>query len=288
MMRIVPSTAPIGAEIQGVNIAAGVDEPTFEAVRDALHRYSVVVLRDQNMTIPQQRAFCCRFGEPEGHVTKYVVPGYKDVLLVSNVLDEKGEPVGLIDAGRVWHTDGHFDAQPTMYSMLHAIEVPHDEAGRPLGSTWFAPTAVAYDRLPEAMKARLDGLKAENAVTVVLRYFEKHGIGTKRKPLTEESRRRRAVHPVVRTHPFTGRKCIYVAEGHTDFIQGLPAEESQALIEELQARCVEDALVYKHEWRPGDLLMWDNCSTQHNAVGDYGPHQRRWMHRVSVQGQPTY
>lgn len=287
MIEVVPSTAPLGAEIKGVDIAAGVDDATFATIREALHRHSVVVLRNQKITIPQQREFCLRFGASEGHVTKYLVPGYQDVLLVSNILDEKGEPIGLIDAGRVWHTDGHFDERPTMYSMLHAVEVPHDEDGEPLGSTWFVSTAVAYDRLPAEMKARLDGMKAENAVAHVIRYFDKHGIGQKRKPLTEENKRRRATHPVIRTHPFTGRKCVYVTEGHTELIQGMSEEESRRLVEDLQARCVEDAMIYRHRWQVGDLLIWDNCATQHNAVGDYGPSQRRLMHRISVQGQPT-
>jgi taurine dioxygenase len=286
-IEIVPSGKALGAEIRGVDLAAGIDDATFASVRDAFLEHSVVVLRGQRLSIPEQRDFCSRFGPPEEHATQFTVPGYRDVLCVSNIVDGAGKPIGITDAGRAWHTDGHFEERPTMYSMLYAVEVPHDEEGRPLGATMFASTADAYDTLPDSLKGRLDGLKADNTMKQIYRYFRAHGLASKRPPLTEAQEQLLGVHPVVRTHPVTGRKCIYVSSAHTERIHGLPEEESRDLVNQLQEHCIRDERVYRHEWQVGDLVMWDNCATQHCAIGDYTDQQRRLMYRVSVEGLPT-
>ena len=147
-INVVPSSAPLGAEIQGVDLGANPGPASIQAIKDALHKYKVVVLRKQAITPDQQIAFSANFGTLEPHVLpQYLVPGYKDLVRVSNVLDDEGQPIGMIDAGRVWHSDGHFLAKPNMYSMLCALEVPHDDAGNPLGATQFANSANAYQRL---------------------------------------------------------------------------------------------------------------------------------------------
>lgn len=283
-MRIVPSGVPAGAEVFGVDIAAGIDEATFAEIRGALHEHTVIVLRDQRLTPEQQIAFSRRFGPLEPHVLpKYLVPGYRDLICISNILDDAGEPIGLTDAGRVWHTDGHFAERPNLYSMLYALEVPHDDAGTPLGSTWFANTADAYDRLDAATRARLNGLTAENSLEAVHAMLRKINPDMKRAPLSEEARRV-VVHPVVRTHPVTRRRCIYVTQAATKCILGLEQTQSQALIDRLQAHCVESAYVYRHKWAVGDVLIWDNCAAQHLANGDYSLPQRRLMHRTTIAG----
>jgi taurine dioxygenase len=288
-IEVIPSSAPIGAEIRGVNLAHELDEETFQQIRDALHRHSVIVIRDQSITIPKQRAFASRFGPTEYRSGSYTVPGYTDVVCVSNILNEEGKPIGLIDAGRVWHTDSHFEPKPSMYSALYAVEVPFDDDGQPLGPTLFASTANAYDRLSDDMKARLEPLRAENSITQVFNVLHSRGFATKRPPLNEQQKSRVTVHKVIRTHPYTGRKCIYVSEGHTSHILDIPEDESRQLIDDLQKHILgDDSAIYRHRWAEGDLLMWDNCSSQHFAIGDYQLPKRRLMYRVSVAGEQTY
>lgn len=287
-LRVVPSSAPLGAEICGVDIGAGVAEPEMAGIKDALHQFKVVVLRNQGLTPEQQIAFSAHFGTLEPHVLpQYLVPGYKELVRVSNVLDDAGKPIGMVDAGRIWHADGHFLEQPNMYSMLYALEIPHADDGTPLGATKFASTAYAYAQLPEAMKQRLSGLKSVNSLAAVYAYMHGANAGKNRPPLTE-AQKREVVHPVVRTHPVTGEKCLYVSRAATMRIIGLPAAESDALIGELADSIVRDEVVYSHRWQVGDLLMWDNCGSQHLAVGDYQLPQRRLMHRTTVGGLATF
>lgn len=285
---IVPADAPLGAEIRGVDVAAGVDDDTLGAIRDALHRHKVVVLRGQRLTPGQQIAFCGRFGRLERHVLpQYGVPGHVELVRVSNVLDERGEPIGMIDAGRVWHSDGQFLEEPNLYSMLYALEVPRDDAGAPLGATRFASTAHAYATLPEATRRRIDGLHAVNSLAAVYSALQRANLASKRAPLTD-AQKREVVHPLVRTHPATGEKCLYVSRAATLRIVGRPADESDALIGELADWCVREETVHTHRWAEGDLLMWDNCGSQHLAVGDYALPRRRLMHRATVGGSRPF
>ena len=284
-MEIIPAAGlPLGADIRGIDLSRQSDAATAAAVKSALHAHQVVVVRDQRLTPEQQIEFCRQIGPLEPHVLpQYLVPGYPDLVRVSNILDDAGQPIGMIDAGRVWHSDGAFQSKPNMYSMLYAIEVPHNEAGRSLGATLFASTAHAYDTLPDAMKRRIAELKAVNSLAAVYESLRRINVAGKRAPLTE-AQKREVVHPVVRTHPDTGGKCIYVSQAATLRIEGLPEDESRALIDLLSAWCVRDEKVYRHRWQVGDLLLWDNCSTQHLAVGDYDGTQRRLMHRTTVGG----
>lgn len=288
-MEIISATGvPLGAEVRGVDLSQQFDGDTVAFVKAALHEHKVVVLRKQPLTSEQQIEFCRRFGPLEPHVLpQYLVPGYPDLVRVSNILDESGQPTGLIDAGRVWHSDGAFQARPNMYSMLLALEIPSNAAGEPLGATLFASTADAYDSLPLDMKRRIDAMKAVNSLAAVYESLRRINVAGKRAPLTE-AQKREVVHPVVRTHPETGRKCIYVSKAATLRIVGLPEDESRALIDELSEWCVRDEMIYRHRWQVGDLLLWDNCSTQHLAVGDYALPQRRLLHRTTVGGSAPY
>lgn len=287
-MTIIASDAPLGADIRGVDIAADPGDQTVQLIKDALHLYKVIVLRDQKITPEQQIAFCGRFGRLEPHVLpQYLVPGYKDLVRVSNVLDDEGKPIGMIDAGRVWHSDGQFLDRPNMYSMLYALEVPHTGDGQPLGATQFISTAHAYASLPEAKQRRLDGLKGVNSLAAVYESLRRANVASQRAPLTE-AQKREVVHPIVRTHPVTGEKCLYVSRAATMRIPELPPEESGALIDELSDWCIRDGMVYSHRWQVGDLLMWDNCASQHLAIGDYALPQRRLMHRTTVGGTAPF
>jgi len=286
--EVVSSGKPAGAEIRGVDVARGVTPEVMAKIRDALHTHKAVVLRNQRITPEQQIAFSAFFGKLEPHVLpQYLVPGYKELVRVSNVLDDAGKPIGMVDAGRVWHSDGHFLPRPNMYSMLYALEIPHDDQGQPLGATLFANTGHAYAQLPEAKRKRLDKLRGVNSLANVYQRMHAENAAKNRPPLTEEQKRE-AIHPVVRTHPVTGERCLYVSRAATGRILDLPHEESEALIEELSAWSVRPEFVYSHRWQVGDLLLWDNCASQHLAVGDYALPQRRLLHRTTVGGAETF
>lgn len=174
-----------------------------------------------------------------------------------------------------------------MGSLLLAREVPQAD-GQPLGDTLFASTCAAYDALPAEMQEKIAGLKAihrldQSRYERDQRTNQERG---KRAPLTDAQKAmiQDVVHPVVRTHPVTGRKCIYVNELYTFGIVGMEKEEGDRLIAELCEHITQSRFIYRHKWRVGDLLMWDNCATQHLAVGDYAPSQRRLMHRTTVRG----
>jgi taurine dioxygenase len=287
-IEVVPSGRPAGAEIRGVDIARGVSPSVMAQIRDALHRYKVVVLRGQRITPAQQVEFSRFFGTLERHVVpQYLVPGHEELVRVSNILDDAGTPIGLVDAGRMWHSDGHFLERPNLYSMLYAIEIPHGPDGEPLGATKFVDTGYAYAQLPQATRERLHGLRAANSLATVYERMHGSNAAKNRPPLTEEQKRE-AIHPVVRTHPATGEKCLYVSRVATSRILGLPPAESDALLGELADWCVRDEAAYVHRWQVGDLLLWDNCGGQHLAVGDYALPQRRLLHRTTVGGSPTF
>jgi taurine dioxygenase len=174
-------------------------------------------------------------------------------------------------------------AEPSRCSLLYAVEVPMQD-GQPRGDTVFASTAAAYDALSPEMKARLQGLRAVHSYAY--RYYKLTDAGKERPRLSEEQTARTpdVVHPVVATHPRTGRKCLFVNEGFTTKIVGMAEDESRRLLDELFAHVRKPQFLYRHKWAVGDLLMWDNVSTQHFAVADYKLPLRRRMQRTTVTG----
>lgn len=281
-MNVRYSDAPLGAEVSGVNLARPLDGPTFRAIEDLFHERGVIVIRDQHLTEEQHIAFSRRLGDLEIHVaTDYLKPGYPEILVVSNVV-ENGRNIGLADAGQYWHSDLSYIANPSRCSLLYALEVPV-ENGRALGETLFASAGHAYDTLPDALKAKLAGLRATHRYGD--RYRKQQAAGG-RGALSEEQLKRvpDVSHPVIASHPVTGRRVLFVNEGFTAFIEGLPREESDALLPELFAHIVRPETLYTHHWREGDLLMWDNCLTQHRAIRNYELPLRRRMHRTTVAG----
>jgi taurine dioxygenase len=284
MATVVPSDAALGAEVRGIDAARPVCDADLALVRQALHKHKVIVLRDQRLQPAQQIDFCARFGTLEEHVlAQFLVPGHRELVRVSNVLDQAGKPIGLVDAGRLWHSDGAFLDKPNLYSMLYALEIPHNAAGKALGETWFVDTGKAYETLPAATRCRIKGLKALNSLEAVYAAMHKEKAALNRPPLTE-AQRRGVVHPVVRVHPHSSQLCLYVSRAATVRILGLDEAESRQLIDELADWCVRDEMQYHHHWREGDLLLWDNCGGQHLAIGDYALPQRRLMHRATVAG----
>ena len=160
MFDLRPLPGPFGVEITGVNLANSPDDDEFKEIVDALHEHAVVCIRDQNFAPSQHIEFSRRFGELEVHIqSSFNLKGYPEIYCISNCLDDEGKPIGLAEAGRVWHTDLSYMAEPSRCSLLHALEVPSDDRGEPLGDTMFANASMSYAALPEEMKARLRGLQ---------------------------------------------------------------------------------------------------------------------------------
>lgn len=278
IVTVIPSGAALGAEIAGVDLAKDIDDGTFNKIDDAFAKHAVIFFRSQSITPAQLLKFSRRFGELESiHVAKEsLLQGYPEILIISNII-ENGRPIGLVDAGGKWHSDFAHMAEPSRCSILHALEVPFKD-GKPLGSTLFASTTAAYDALSAGMKARLDGLKA------AFRNPRLRLIGNADLLRNTPD----AIHPVIRTHPVTRRKCIYANEGVTAGIVGMPDDESRPLLEEIFRHQSRTEFVYRHDWRAGDVLVGDNCSAQHRAIFDYALPQRRLMHRTTVKGSVPF
>jgi taurine dioxygenase len=279
-MEVTKSGAACGAEI-AFDLAQDIDDATFLEIQRAFHDNIVVVFRGQDLSNERHIEFSRWFGELEIHIVKkYLLPGFREILLISNIRDEQGEHIGLADAGFTWHTDTSYRRRPSRCSLLYAKEVPERD-GVPLGDTVFANTIAAYEALPESMKERLAGLRA------IHRYSARRRVADSPRPKLTQGQIEETpdiAHPIVRTHPYTGRKSLYVTAGECVGIEGMPDDEAIDLIAELDAHCVQPEFLYRHKWRVGDLLMWDNASAMHLAICDYALPERRLMHRTTVIG----
>lgn len=284
----------LGAEIIGADLSRPLDDGAFAAVAEAFFEHQVVVFRGQALTPAQQIAFTRRFGELEQHVRKeHRLDGYPEILLVSNVRDARGAAIGVEDAGRFWHSDLSYKQVPSLLSALYALEVPVRD-GQVLGATSFASTTAAYEALPADERQRLQGLRNVHSY----RYYRAKNLQAQKDeqacgaravqehaPSDEQMRSVPDVEvPIVRTHPVTGRKGLFINEAHSSRIVGLPESEGAALLARLCAHIVQPEFRYEHAWRAGDLLMWDNAAVQHKANFDYDLPLRRLMHRTTVRG----
>ncbi len=281
------------AEIAGVDLSVPLDDDTFAQVAKAFFDNQVVVFRDQHLTPEQQIAFTRRFGTLEAHVRKESrLGGHDEIFVLSNKLDANGKAIGAQDAGRYWHSDLSYKREPSLLSALYAVEVPLKN-GVALGNTYFASTTAAYDALSPEMKERLAGLNNVHSYReyrlknyAAQQEDERRGIRTVQEfaPTPEQLASVPDIEvPIVRVHPVTGRKGLFVNEGHTSHIPGVPREESERLLAELYGHITQPEFVYGHSWRVGDLLMWDNVAVQHKATFDYDP-LPRLMYRTTVRG----
>lgn len=265
-----------GVEIPDMDLSRPLSEAEKQLIREAFLEHHIVIFRDQDLSKEQQAAFTEQFGELEEHVVRQH-DGSKmpQVHTVSN-LDADGNPSykPLTHGNYFWHTDKSYHAKPSLATLLHAIELP--EQG---GDTQFANTYLAYESLSDARKAELADLK-------VVHSWEANRRNTGNKPATEEQKRERppVTHPLVRTHPETGRKTLYVGI-HTSHIVGMPEAEGRAILDELSEIAAQDSFVYSHSWRQGDLVMWDNRCLLHRAIANYGMNKvRRILHRTVIKG----
>ena len=273
MMEIRRVGQQIGAEITGVDVKT-LDDAGFAAIYRAWLDYNVVVVTDQKLEIEDFLRYSRRFGIVHPHPSKMTRhPDHPEITLLGV---DKFEPDGALNVAiyrrgaEDWHTDGAYDQEPFKATQLYALAVP--SMG---GDTLFASMYAAYAALPERLKQQLDGRQG------VFTY------GGRRKAtalLNEEDRAWTPVcHPIVRTHPETGRKALYFDPGKILRIEGLDVEESDALIEELTARMIQPEGQYRHHWRKGDVVIWDNRCSYHKAAADYPPEEDRIHWRVSIK-----
>jgi taurine dioxygenase len=274
--------AALGAEIRGVDLSTPLDDETFAQIRHALlEGNGLLLFRDQRLTPEDQIAFSRRFGPLMIHVLRqYALPAYPEILRVSNVI-ENGVPIGLGDAGRYWHSDLSYTAEPSFGSLLYALEVPGEG-----GDTSFANMSAAYEALSGELKARLVGKRAIHSYS---HRYAQLSDSKWRPPLTQSQMEElpEATHPVVRTHPDAGRKCLFVNEGFTARIVDLAELESRDLLDFLFWHCTQACFVYRHVWRQHDLVFWDNRCVIHMAHG-CPPQLRRHMHRTTIKGDVPY
>jgi taurine dioxygenase len=297
-LRVHRTGLHLGAAISGVDLSRPLEAETFATIAQAFFDNQVVVFRDQQLTPEQQIAFTRRFGELEHHVRREsCLSGFPEILVVSNIVDGEGRAIGVQDAGRFWHSDLSYKRAPSLLSALYAIEIPFERA-RALGDTEFASATAAYGALPTEMKDRLQRLKNVHSY----RYYRTKNAEAQKKEAASTGRVVRehtpseqqfssvpdVEVPVVRTHPVTGRKALFVNEAHTSHLVGLAKEEGDELLVQLCRHIVSPEFIYRHQWRPGDLLVWDNCAVQHKATFDYALPQRRLMHRTTVRGSEPY
>jgi taurine dioxygenase len=269
----------LGAEISVIDLASPYCDNVFPEIHEAFLEHSVLVFHNQKLTPDQLVKFTRRFGQLEQHVIKdFALPENPDVFIVSNK-KEAGKSLGAIRAGQYWHSDCSYMAKPTSASLLYAVEIPSYG-----GDTMFTSTARAYEELSDVMKGLISNLSAVHDYNLAYeQYFSRF---SDRPPLSAEQKAKvpPMVHPLVRTHPETGKKVLFVNPGFTRHIVGMTEAESRTILALLFKHSVQPHMIYRHRWTKGDLAMWDNRSTWHLAVADYDMEEPRHMLRTSVEG----
>jgi taurine dioxygenase len=267
-----PLAGALGAEIEGVDLAAPLDDETVGALRQALLEHVVIFFRDQKLTPAQLLAFGQRFGQPAEYP---FVQGLPECPLVLPIIKE---PQDRSNFGGLWHSDTAYLEHPAMATALFAIETP------PVGGdTLFANMALAYETLSDGMRRLLDGLRAVNTANKPAALATREETQRRRAITAADVDATNAVHPVVRTHPETGRRSLYVSFGHTIRFEDMTEAESAPLLEFLFGHQIQPELTCRFAWRPGSLAFWDNRCSLHYPINDYDGH-RRVMHRITLEG----
>jgi len=281
-LNIAPLSGALGGEVTGITLGPDVDEGTIAEIRAALWQYQVLVFRDQALTPAQQVGFSKRFGDLVVRVSgQFLHPEHPEVLILSNrVVDGKPEGASTAYAGQFWHSDLTYAERPSLGSMLHALEVAEEG-----GDTAWANMYAAWDSLPEPTRRRIEGRRAihvrdrrRNPRTPLDDAFDRD-VNAYYSIKVPDS-----LHPMVRTHPETGRKALYVSPRFTVGIDGMDDDEAQPLLDELFEHQIRPEFIYRHKWRRGDLVFWDNSSTIHLACGGIKSPGIRHLHRTSIAG----
>jgi taurine dioxygenase len=265
-IEIIP-TGTVGAEVRGVNLAAVVDAEVG-AIKDAWYRHDVLIFRNQKMTDDDLLSLSKHFGTldppPNQGAGRKSPPGYPDVYVVSNVLDEKGEPIGALGDGEAtWHTDMSYSPQPPDASMLYSLEIPATG-----GDTWFCSMKSALARMPRQLVERIENLDIKHDGTFDSGGYVRKGMTASQDPRTSVG----TPHPIIIEHPVSGERALYLGRRLNAYIMGLEVVESERLLDEIWSYV--EAAVYRHKWALGDLVLWDNRTTLHRRDA-FDPTARR-------------
>jgi len=275
-MRVRPTAGALGASVQGVDLGA-LDSETFGAIHRAWLEYQVLLFRDQELTDEDLVAFSRRFGDldeaPVQETGQRFVEGHPEIYVVSNVVHE-GSPIGSLGSGEaVWHTDMSYLPDPPKASALYALEVPPHG-----GDTCFCSMYAAWDGLGDGLQRRVEGLRVKHDGTYNSGGYTRQGVTPTDDPRTSPG----TFHPLVYVHPETGRRGLYLGRRRNAYIEGLSLDDSSALLDEIWAQATREAHTWRHRWRVGDLVLWDNRCTMHRRDG-FDPSARRVMHRTQIK-----
>jgi alpha-ketoglutarate-dependent taurine dioxygenase len=266
-----------------MDLSRPLEDEEVESIILALGRHGVVCFPRQKLTARQQKDFAARFGELEVNVASgpYQEPGLPEVMILSNIVKD-GKPIGLADAGQDWHTDMSYSKTIAFANVLYALQVPRRN-GKMLGDTEFSGMHAAYDGLPDDLKKKLEGMTVLHDFNKFWEMMRREK-GSKRPPLTEAQRKQKppVSHPIFLEHPITRRKVLYANPGYSMRINELPQKESDEILEFLFKHQLKPQYRYRHQWSEGDVLMWENFGTIHNAIADYGPDEHRLVRRCQV------
>ncbi len=272
---VTPISGVMGGEVHGIDLSLPLDNATFKAVEAAFHQHQLLRFPGQRLSEAQQVAFSRCFGDLQIHVLdQFRHPQQPEIYVLSNV-DKTGRTTGCHpDRGTlVWHSDLSFQRRPALATILYGIEVP-----RRGGETLFADMVAAYDALPEAMKRRIAGVRAIHDLD-----YSRTRAGEPPMTLKQRAEAPPVDHPLVRTHPGTGRKLLYISH-HVSHMEGMPVDEGRALLNELMEHATQECFVYRNTWQSGDVVMWDNRCTMHRATEYDAAEERRVIHRTVVKG----
>jgi taurine dioxygenase len=274
-LEVVP-TGTLGAEVRGVDLAV-IAGGQIDAIKRAWYRHDVLVFRGQRLTDDDLVSFSRHFGPldppPNQGAGRKSPLGYPDIYVVSNVLDEKGEPIGALGDGEAtWHTDMSYVSQPPDASMLYSLEIPAEG-----GDTWFCSMKAALARMPERLIDRIEPLDIKHDGTYDSGGYLRRGMAASDDPRTSAG----TPHPIVIEHPVSGDRALYLGRRHNAYVMGLEVEESERLLDELWSYAA--AVVYRHQWALGDLVLWDNRTTMHRRDA-FDSTTRRVMHRTQIKG----
>lgn len=280
-MKIIESGKTLGARVEDLDLSIPLTDAQFLELEQALGRYGVLSYPKQDLTSLQLKQFSERFGKLEINVANmYQEPGLPEVMILSNMVKD-GKPLGLSDAGQDWHTDMSYSKMIAFTNVLYGIEIPYRD-GKSLGNTEFCNMHAAYNDLPDELKTRLSNMTVTHDFE---KFWEKmRAEKGQRPPLTDAQRAAKppVSHPIFLNHPITGKKVLYANPGYSMRINELPKEESDEVLAFLFKHQLQEKYQYQHFWSVGDVLMWDNMGTLHNAVPDYLPHEYRYIKRCQV------
>jgi taurine dioxygenase len=279
MLSVTQTGAALGAEIGGVDLRA-IGESTFNEIRRAWLDHQVLLFRDQHLSDDQLVAFSRRFGTlehaPIQENGRRNVEGHPEIYVVSNVIED-GRAIGSLGSGEaVWHTDMSYVDRPPAASALYALEVPQEG-----GDTIFSTMYGAWESLSEEDQRRLAGLRVKHDGTYNSGGYVREGVV----PTADPRESPGALHPLVSVHPGTGRRHLYLGRRRHAYIEGLSIERSESILDWIWRQATRDELTWRHRWRVGDLVIWDNRCTMHRR-DSFDPATRRVMHRTQIQSQP--